>query len=61
MEQFGQIVDRVMGAAKSINAQEIGAFCELCKVIAYKASQTKDDRLLEVVVSILFDALFLPA
>lgn len=56
MENFGQIIDRVMGAAKSIGADEIGKFCELGKVIGYKASQVDDEPLLEVVVAILFDA-----
>lgn len=56
LELFGQIIDRVMGAAQSIGATEIGTFCELGKVIGYKSSQTKDKPLLEVVIAILFDA-----
>jgi len=56
MEQFGQTIDRIMGAAKSIGADEIGTFCELGKVIAYKASQSKEDALLTVVVAVLADA-----
>ncbi len=56
MEQFGQTIDRIMGAAKSIGAEEIGTFCELGKAIAYKASQTNEEALLTVVVAVLADA-----
>lgn len=55
LEHFGQVIDRVMGAAKSIGATEIATFCELGKLIGYKSSQTKDEPLLNVVVAILFD------
>lgn len=57
LEKFGQIIDRIMGAAKSIGATEIATFCELGKVIGYKSSQIKDVPLIEVVVAILFDSL----
>lgn len=57
LEKFGQIIDRIMGAAKSIGAMEIATFCELGKVIGYKSSQIKDIPLIEVVVAILFDSL----
>lgn len=57
LEKFGQIIDRIMGAAKSIQASEIATFCELGKVIGYKSSQISDLPLLEVVVAVLFDAL----
>lgn len=57
LEKFGQVIDRVMGAAKSIGASEIATFCELGKVIGYKSSQVKDVPLIEVVVAILFDSL----
>ena len=57
LEKFGQIIDRIMGAAKSIGATEIATFCELGKVIGYKSSQIKDLPLVEVVVAILFDSL----
>lgn len=56
LEEFGQIIDRIMGSAKTIGAMDIATFCELGKVIGYKSSQTKDIALLEVVVAILFDA-----
>jgi len=57
LEKFGQIIDRIMGAAKSIGASEIAIFCELGKVIGYKSSQIKDIPLIEVVVAILYDSL----
>ncbi len=57
LEKFGQIIDRVMGSAKTIGADEIATFCELGKVIGYKSSQVKDTALLEVVCAIMFDSL----
>ena len=57
LEKFGQIIDRIMGAAKSIGAIEIATFCELGKLIGYKSSQIKDVPLIEVVIAILFDSL----
>lgn len=55
LEKFGQMIDRIMGAAKSIGATEIATFCELGKVIGYKSSQTREVPLLEVVIAILGD------
>ncbi len=55
LEDFGQLIDRIMGAAKSIGADEIAHFCELGKIIGYKSSQTSDIPLLNVVIAILFD------
>ena len=57
LEKFGQVIDRIMGVAKSIGATEIATFCELGKVIGYKSSQITEVPLLEVVVAILFDSL----
>lgn len=57
LEKFGQVIDRIMGAAKSIGLAEIATFCELGKIIGYKSSQIKDVPLIEVVVAILFDSL----
>jgi len=54
---FGQIIDRIMGAAKSIGAEEIGLFCELGKKIGYKASQIEDQKILTIVVAVLFDSI----
>ena len=57
LEKFGQVIDRVMGAAKSIQADEIATFCELGKVIGYKSSQVKDLALINIVTAVLFDSL----
>lgn len=59
LERFGQVIDRIMGAAKSIGAHEIATFCELGKVIGYKSSQVKEIPLIEVVVAVLFDSVHL--
>lgn len=56
LEKFGQIIDRMMGAAQSLGAMEIGKFCEMGKMIGYKASQAKDRQLLELASPILLDA-----
>jgi chemotaxis protein histidine kinase CheA len=55
LENFGQIIDRIMGAAKSIDAHQTGLYCELGKSISYKASQSMDTNLLEIVMAVLFD------
>lgn len=41
-EQYGQNIDRIMGAAKSIGLTELGELCQLGKELGYKASQVKD-------------------
>ncbi len=55
LEEFGQVIDRVMGAAKSVDADQTGMYCELGKTISYKASQSMDKALLDIVVAVLFD------
>lgn len=57
LEEFGQVIDRIMGAAKSIGADKVGHYCELGKIISYKASQSDDHKLLEIVTAVLFDTL----
>jgi chemotaxis protein histidine kinase CheA len=56
LEKYGQVIDRVMGAAKTIGADKIGTICELGKIIGYKSSQVKEEALLNIVVAVLFDA-----
>lgn len=56
-EEFGQVIDRVMGSASTLGAMQIAKFCELGKVIGYKSSQVEDLKLRNVVVAILFDAI----
>lgn len=55
LEKFGQVIDRVMGAAKSIDADQTGVYCELGKSISYKSSQSMDKNLLQIVTAVLFD------
>jgi chemotaxis protein histidine kinase CheA len=55
LETFGQLIDRMMGAAKSLSLANIAILCELGKTIGYKASQISDKSLLNVVCGILFD------
>lgn len=57
LENFGQAIDRIMGAAKSLGANKIGTYCELGKIIAYKASQSKDEKLIQIVTAVLFDSI----
>jgi chemotaxis protein histidine kinase CheA len=57
LEKFGQTIDRVMGAAKSLGLNTMGTYCELGKTISYKASQSMDKALLEIVVAVLFDTM----
>ncbi|MDA8793635.1 hypothetical protein N9N67_10320 [Bacteriovoracaceae bacterium] len=55
LEKFGQTIDRIMGAAKSIDAVTTGKYCELGKIISYKASQIDDEDLCNIIVAVLFD------
>ena len=57
LEKYGQLIDRIMGAAKSIGASDVATLSELGKLIGYKSSQILDKPLVEVVVAILFDTL----
>lgn len=59
LENFGQVIDRIMGTSKTLQLSEISTFCELGKTIGYKAGQSKDIQLLNVVVAVLFDTTFL--
>ncbi|MBF0314516.1 MAG: hypothetical protein HQK50_10805 [Oligoflexia bacterium] len=58
-DHFGQVIDRIRGSARSFNAAEICSFCELGKIIGIKAAQVKDEKLLQVVVAVLFDAVYI--
>jgi hypothetical protein len=67
LENFGQMVDRIMGAAKSIALQldeknlaldTIGEYAQICKNVGYKSSQIKEnEKFYNVCVSFLLDAL----
>lgn len=56
LELYGQVVDRMMGAAKSLSFNRIGKLCELGKMVGYKSSQAKDENLNQIVIAFLFDA-----
>ena len=65
LEKFGQRVDRIMGGAKMIAldkeashiTHQIGVYTEICKTVAYKASQlTANESLFAVSVAFLTDA-----
>ncbi|GAB4013918.1 MAG: hypothetical protein Fur0010_11230 [Bdellovibrio sp.] len=55
LEEFGQKIDRIMGAAKTIGADAIGKICALGKMIGYKASQSSDVALNQIVCGVMFD------
>jgi chemotaxis protein histidine kinase CheA len=55
LEIFGQTIDRIMGAAKTLGLAEIGDLCQMGKIIGYKGSQTKEQPLQEVTSGVLFD------
>ena len=59
LEEFGQIIDRIMGTANTLDLKELATFCELGKTIGYKSSQIDDRNLLEIVVAVLFDTIHL--
>lgn len=55
LEKYGQTVDRIMGAAKTLGLSDIGDLCQMGKIIGYKGSQAKEQPLKEVTVGVLFD------
>lgn len=66
LETYSQKVDRIMGSAKTLSLQmgeqkelmsKIGDYSALCKTVAYKASQIKNnENFYNVCVALLFDA-----
>lgn len=66
LEQYGQLVDRIMGGAQSLEMaleqesavlSQIGKYAEICKAVGYKASQIDDnEQFFDVVVAFLLDA-----
>lgn len=66
LENYGQIVDRIMGTSKVLAGMvpelakvmgTIGNYGELCKAVSYKASQVANNEgLYTVVVALLLDA-----
>lgn len=65
LEQYGQVVDRIMGGARSLavavdspdHLNQVGTYAELCKLVGYKASQISDNvQFFNVVHGLLMDA-----
>lgn len=66
LEKYGQIVDRIMGTAKTLigefpeiqaSLQSIAQYAELCKIVSYKGSQVlHNENLFITVVALLLDA-----
>lgn len=54
---FGQLIDRMMGAAKNLDLDTFGRYCELGKTIGYKASQSNNIALNTLAAGILIDTI----
>lgn len=55
LEEFGQIIDRMMGAAQTIGIEKIGHLCQMGKIIGYKAGQHNQPAMTEMTCGVLFD------
>ena len=55
LEKYGQIIDRMMGAAATLGLTEIADLCKMGKIIGYKSSQCDQQALNEVACGVLFD------
>lgn len=66
LETYGQMVDRILGGAKTLAMnvdgghpiiEKIGDYAAICKAVGYKASQIKDnEQFYSVCVALLMDA-----
>tara|TARA_B100000749_G_scaffold280875_1_gene279594 strand:+ start:44043 stop:44567 length:525 start_codon:yes stop_codon:yes gene_type:complete len=65
LENYGQVVDRIMGGAKSLamsleesgHLEQVGNYAELCKLVGYKAAQIEEnEQFYDIVHGLLFDA-----
>ena len=66
LSNFGQLVDRIMGGAKSLELmdspyspqlKDIGNYAEICKIVAYRGSQIESNAsFFNIVVALLMDA-----
>ena len=56
LESFGQKIDRIMGAAKSLEFHQMGLVSELCKTLSYKTAQNKNSDLAIIVIAFFFEA-----
>lgn len=66
LEEYGNLVDRIMGGAKSISVvlsvkihpiHKVSDYAEVCKLVGYKTSQVRDhDAFFEICIALLLDA-----
>ena len=57
LEEFGQVIDRMMGAAQTMGFEKIGYICQMGKLIGYKAGQHNKEAMTEMTSGVLFDLL----
>jgi chemotaxis protein histidine kinase CheA len=57
--QFAQMIDRMRRTARTFSAEEICSLCELGKMIGIRAAMASDVQLLNVVVGVLFDGVYI--
>ena len=55
LEKYGQTVDRIMGAAKTLGLDEVGHLAQMGKILGYKSSQAENENLQEIAGGVLFD------
>ncbi len=55
LEKYGQTVDRIMGAAKTMGLEDLGHLCQMGKIIGYKGSQAENKALQELSGGVLYD------
>ena len=54
-EKFGQMIDRIMGAATTLGLPVIGDISNMGKSLGYKLSQSDNPKLLNIAAPILLD------
>ena len=64
LNEFAQIIDRIMGSARSIanfgfkqtEIEKLGSFAELCKQIGYRGANVKNNDFYAITIAFLEDA-----
>lgn len=59
LDEYGQIIDRMMGSSQTIGLKDFSTYCQMGKIIGYKASQSRNPVLLEIVSAVLADTVLL--
>lgn len=65
LNNFAQIIDRIMGSAQSLASfgfeqaeiTKLGDFAELCKQIGYRGANLEDEEFYNVTIAFLFDSI----